>query len=48
MVSKSEESGRASTDARYNCCIDATMSVIEGRWKCTILCMLEDSTQTIS
>ena len=25
---------------RYNCCIDAAMSVIEGRWKCTILCML--------
>lgn len=26
--------------ARYNCCIDAAMSVIEGRWKGTILCML--------
>lgn len=25
---------------RYNCSIDATMSVIEGRWKGTILCML--------
>ncbi len=25
---------------RYNCAIDATMSVIEGRWKGTILCML--------
>lgn len=27
--------------ARHNCCIDAAMSVIEGRWKCTILCLLE-------
>lgn len=26
--------------ARFNCCIDAAMSVIEGRWKGTILCML--------
>ncbi|MDO5852485.1 MAG: helix-turn-helix domain-containing protein [Thermoplasmata archaeon] len=26
--------------ARYNCCVDAAMSVIEGRWKGTILCML--------
>ncbi len=26
--------------ARYNCPLDAAMSVIEGRWKCTILCML--------
>ena len=25
---------------RYNCAVDAAMSVIEGRWKCTILCML--------
>ncbi len=25
---------------RYNCAIDAAMSVIEGRWKGTILCML--------
>ncbi|MGN0099213.1 MAG: winged helix-turn-helix transcriptional regulator [Candidatus Methanomethylophilaceae archaeon] len=25
---------------RMNCAIDATMSVIEGRWKGTILCML--------
>ena len=25
---------------RYNCPLDATMSVIEGRWKCTIICML--------
>lgn len=25
---------------RFNCAIDATMSVIEGRWKGTILCML--------
>lgn len=28
------------TRVRYNCAIDATMSVIEGRWKGTILCML--------
>lgn len=26
--------------SRYNCCIDAAMSVIEGRWKGTIICML--------
>ncbi len=26
--------------ARFNCCLDAAMRVIEGRWKCTILCML--------
>ena len=25
---------------RFNCCLDAAMSVIEGRWKGTILCML--------
>ncbi|GEM_PF-543195 len=25
---------------RYDCCVDAAMAVIEGRWKCTILCML--------
>lgn len=25
---------------RYNCAIDATMSIIEGRWKGTILCLL--------
>lgn len=25
---------------RYNCSIDAAMSVIEGRWKGTIICML--------
>lgn len=25
---------------RFNCAIDATMSVIEGRWKGTILCLL--------
>ena len=25
---------------RYNCALDATMSVIEGRWKSTIICML--------
>ena len=28
------------TENRINCEIDATMSVIEGRWKGTILCML--------
>ncbi len=28
---------------RYNCCVDAAMSVIEGRWKCTILCMLANN-----
>lgn len=28
------------TALRYNCSLDAAMSVIEGRWKCTILCML--------
>lgn len=27
-------------NARYNCALDAAMSVIEGRWKCTIICML--------
>ncbi len=27
-------------NARYNCSIDAAMSVIEGRWKGTIICML--------
>lgn len=25
---------------RFNCAIDATMSVIEGRWKGTIICLL--------
>ena len=25
---------------RYNCAVDATMAVIEGRWKCTIICLL--------
>ena len=25
---------------RYNCPLDATMSIIEGRWKCTIICIL--------
>ncbi len=25
---------------RYDCAADATMSVIEGRWKTTILCLL--------
>ena len=28
------------TVGRYNCCVDAAMSVIEGWWKSTILCML--------
>lgn len=34
--------GRGSPAAgiRYDCCLDAAMSVIEGRWKGTILCML--------
>lgn len=27
-------------NVRYNCAVDAAMAVIEGRWKCTILCML--------
>ena len=27
-------------EPRFNCGIDAAMSVIEGRWKCTILCLL--------
>lgn len=27
-------------NVRYNCSIDAAMSVIEGRWKGTIICML--------
>lgn len=41
------ESGGNGTDGcgvqstRYNCCVDGAMSVIEGRWKCTILCLLE-------
>ena len=34
------EKVRADTNVRYDCCIDAAMSVIEGRWKCTILCLL--------
>ena len=25
---------------RYNCAVDAAMSVIEGKWKCTIICLL--------
>lgn len=25
---------------RFNCCLDAAMTVVEGRWKGTILCML--------
>ena len=31
---------KATEQARFNCAIDATMAVIEGRWKSTILCML--------
>ncbi len=31
---------KANPNVRYDCCIDAAMSVIEGRWKCTILCLL--------
>jgi len=26
---------------RFNCALDATMSIIEGRWKSTIICLLE-------
>ena len=25
---------------RYNCAVDSAMSVIEGKWKCTIICLL--------
>lgn len=25
---------------RFNCSVDTAMSVIEGRWKCTIICLL--------
>lgn len=25
---------------RFNCALDATMSIIEGRWKSTIICLL--------
>ena len=25
---------------RYDCAVDSAMSVIEGRWKCTIICKL--------
>ena len=25
---------------RFNCSVDMAMSVIEGRWKCTIICLL--------
>ena len=28
---------------RYDCAIDAAMSVIEGRWKCTIVCLLSNN-----
>ena len=36
-------------NARYNCPIDAAMSVIEGRWKGTIICMLaQDGTLRFS
>ena len=34
------EQVKANPNVRYDCCIDAAMSVIEGRWKCTILCLL--------
>ncbi len=27
-------------EPRFNCAVDAAMSVIEGRWKTTILCLL--------
>lgn len=29
-----------SNEPRYDCAADATMSIIEGRWKTTIICML--------
>lgn len=29
-----------SKEPRYDCAVDATMSVIEGRWKTTIICLL--------
>ncbi|HKM14019.1 MAG TPA: helix-turn-helix domain-containing protein [Candidatus Methanomethylophilaceae archaeon] len=29
-----------SSEPRYDCAVDATMSIIEGRWKVTILCLL--------
>lgn len=42
MESGEDGTGRCGVkNVRYNCCIDAAMSVIEGRWKCTILCLLE-------
>lgn len=31
---------RTSHNIRLDCCLDAAMSVIEGRWKGTILCLL--------
>ncbi len=34
------EQAKRNPGVRYDCCIDAAMSVIEGRWKCTILCLL--------
>ncbi len=29
-----------SKEPRYDCAVDATMSIIEGRWKVTIICLL--------
>ncbi len=29
-----------SKELRYDCAVDATMSVIEGKWKTTIICLL--------
>ena len=31
------------SDPRFNCAVDAAMSVIEGRWKSTIICLLAQS-----
>ena len=28
---------------RFNCAVDSAMSVIEGRWKCTIICLLANN-----
>lgn len=39
-ITMDTRSRRDSDIARYNCCVDAAMEVIEGRWKGTILCML--------
>ncbi len=41
FMTENESGGsRVKDRIRYDCCVDAAMSVIEGRWKCTILCML--------